>query len=130
MSSVNQIQILGNLGGDPVVRSKDGGNSVVTFSVATSEKWKDREGKVRESTDWHDVAVFGSLADICNKYLKKGSRVFVAGKLRYRTWEKDGQNHKGANVHAARVTFLDSAPHGGEVGVEAGAPGEGEDLPF
>lgn len=129
MSSYNQSQVIGYLGADPEDRSKEGGNTVVTFSVATTEKWKGKDGQVKESTDWHDIAVFGPLAETCAKYLKKGSQVLVVGKLRYRRWEKDGQTHKSASIHGSRVNFLSSSPRAEEVPTDSTPAGE-DDLPF
>ena len=130
MSSKNRIDIIGNLGADPENRTKGEGNTVVTFSVATTEKWTGKDGQKHEATDWHDVAVFGKLGEICLKYLKKGSRVSVEGKLRYRNWVKDDQNHKSASIHAHEVLFLNTAPRAEEIPAGDNQPAAEDDLPF
>ena len=85
--SLNQVQLIGNLGRDPEKRSLNSGDPVCNFSIATSEKWKDKNtGEQREQTEWHRVVVFGRLADVCSQYLRKGSQVFVQGKLTTRKW--------------------------------------------
>ena len=90
--SLNQVQLIGNLGRDPEKRSLNSGDPVCNFSIATSEKWKDKStGDKREQTEWHRVVVFGRLADVCSEYLRKGSQVFIQGKLTTRKWtDKSG----------------------------------------
>ena len=91
MSSFNQASIIGHLGKDPEVRYLPSGEAVANFSVATSERWKDKStGEVQESVEWHRISVFGRLAEIVGEYLKKGSLVFVQGKLKTRKYT-DGQ---------------------------------------
>jgi single-strand DNA-binding protein len=91
MSGVNKVILLGNLGKDPESFTFENGNKKVSFSIATSEKYKDKEGNTVEQTEWHNIAIFGKLADIAEKYLKKGSKVYLEGKLKTRSWDdKDG----------------------------------------
>lgn len=94
MSAVNKAIILGNLGGDPETRSFQDGNKVCNFTVATSEKWTDKSsGEKRERTEWHRVAIFGPLADVAGKYLRKGSKVYLEGQLQTRKWQdQSGQD--------------------------------------
>ena len=88
MSSVNKVILIGNLGNDPDIRTFSSGDKVANLSVATSEKWKDKNsGEKKEKTEWHRVSVFGALADICEKYLHKGSKVYIEGKLETRKWQ-------------------------------------------
>ena len=89
---VNQHTILGNVGKDPELRTTERGN-VATFSVATTETWKDAAGTKQEQTTWHNVVVWGNLADIAAKWLKKGNKVYLVGKLSIRTYEKEGVTH-------------------------------------
>ncbi len=87
---VNKVILIGNLGNDPDVRATRIGNSIATFSVATSEHWKDRHsGEPKEKTEWHRVVIFGKLAEIAQQYLHKGSKVYLEGKLQTRKWQSD-----------------------------------------
>lgn len=89
--SVNKVILIGRLGQDPDLRYTANGNAVCNFSLATSERWKDKEsGQQREQTEWHRVAMFGRIAEVAGQYLKKGSQVYIEGKLQTREWEKDG----------------------------------------
>jgi len=94
MSSTNKAILLGRLGKDPEVRSTQAGTKCANFSVATSEKWKDKNtGEAKEKTEWHNVVVWGALASVCENYLKKGSQVYIEGKLQTRKWQdRDGQD--------------------------------------
>ena len=111
--SLNQAQIIGYLGKDPEVRYLPNGDAVANFSIATSEKWKDKtSGEPREETEWHRISVFGRLAEIVGEYLKKGSLVFVQGKLKTRKWQdKDGNDKYSTEVvlngFNAVLTLLD-----------------------
>ena len=91
MSSLNMVQLIGNLGGDPETKDLNNGGELCKFSLATTEKWK-REGEKQERTDWHKVVVFGKLAEICSEYLEKGHKVYIQGQLRTRTWDDDDGN--------------------------------------
>jgi single-strand DNA-binding protein len=91
MSSVNKVILIGNLGKDPEVRSLQNGGKVCNMTIATTERWKEKgTGQKMEKTEWHRVVIFGNLAEIAEKYLKKGSKVYVSGSLQTRSWEKDG----------------------------------------
>ena len=94
MSSVNKATILGRLGQDPDIRYTQNGDPVANLSVATSEKWKDKQtGESKEKTEWHRVNIWGRLAEIAGEYLKKGSQVYLEGKLQTRKWQdKDGND--------------------------------------
>lgn len=93
MSSVNKVIIIGNLGKDPEIRSFPNGGRVANFSVATAEKWKDKSGEKKERTEWHRVSVMNDgLVGVIEKYLKKGSRVYLEGQLETRKYEKNGQD--------------------------------------
>jgi single-strand DNA-binding protein len=92
MSGVNKVQILGRLGQDPEVRHLENGTAVANLSMATSEVWKDKDGNKQEKTEWHRVTLWKGLAEIAEKYLKKGSQVYIEGKLATRSWDdKDGK---------------------------------------
>ena len=92
MASVNKVIIVGNLGRDPETRYMPSGDAMTNIAVATTDKWKDKAtGEQKEATEWHRVAFFGKLAEIAGQYLKKGSQVYIEGKLRTRKWtDKDG----------------------------------------
>ena len=122
---VNKVQLLGNLGADPEVRNFQNGGRVLTFSLATSESWKDREsGERKERTTWHRVSIFADgLIDVAEKYLKKGSKVLVEGKLENREWT-DGE---GVKRYSTEVALR---PFGGDLVLLGDAPsGRGEETP-
>lgn len=100
MSSLNRVTLIGRLGKDPEVRTFQSGGRVVSFSLATSERWKDRDGNQQEKTTWHSIAVFNEkLGEIAERFLKKGSLVFVEGMLTEEKWtDKDGQERKTAKI--------------------------------
>ena len=91
MASLNKCTLIGNLGKDPEVRYTQDGKAVTSFSIATTEKWKDKvTGENREKTEWHRIVAFNRVGEICGEYLKKGSSIYAEGKLQTRSWEKDG----------------------------------------
>jgi len=100
MSSLNQVQIIGNLGKDPEMRSMPSGDQIANFSVACSERWKDKaSGEQKERTEWINIVMFGALAGIAGNYLKKGSKVFLQGALRTRKWtDKEGVDRYNTEV--------------------------------
>jgi single-strand DNA-binding protein len=90
---VNRVIIIGNLGKDPEVRYTQDGKAVASLTLATSESWKDQSGQVQEKTEWHRVSIFGKLAEIAGEYLRKGSQIYIEGKLQTRKWtNKEGQD--------------------------------------
>ncbi|HYZ32369.1 MAG TPA: single-stranded DNA-binding protein [Crenalkalicoccus sp.] len=126
--SVNKVILVGNLGRDPEVRNTQSGQKVVNLRLATSESWKDRQsGERQERTEWHSVAIFNeNLADIAEKYLRKGSKVYVEGQLQTRKWtDQQGQERYTTEVVLSRfrgeLTLLDGRGGGG--GGEAGEGG-------
>jgi single-strand DNA-binding protein len=110
---INKVILFGNLTRDPELRALPSGMNVVNFSIATNRVFKDRDGKKQEQTDFHNVVVFGRQADTVAQYLKKGSSVFVEGRLQTRSWEKDGQKQYRTEVIADRVQFGPRAGGGG-----------------
>ncbi len=133
--SVNKVILIGNLGRDPEVRFSQDGNKIVNMSVATSETWNDRaSGERRERTEWHRVVVFDDrIADVAEKYLKKGSKVYLEGQLQTRKWQgQDGQDRYTTEVVLGRfrsqLTMLDtrgSGGGGGDYGDGGGGQGGG-----
>jgi len=106
--SVNRVIILGRLGKDPELKSTQTGSSICSFSVATSKQWKDKQGQKQEKTEWHSCQAFGKTADICGRYLKKGSLCYVEGELTTRSWDdKNGGGKKYAtSINIESVQFL------------------------
>lgn len=108
---LNKVMIIGNLGRDPEIRYTSGGKPVTTFSVATSRSWVTSAGERREATEWFSVVAWGNLAEICNQYLRKASRVYVDGHLQTRNWEDDdGNKHYRTELVANEMLILDPRP--------------------
>lgn len=119
MASVNKVILVGNLGADPEVRYMPSGDAITNIRLATTDSWKDKSGEKQERTEWHRVAFFGKLAEIAGEYLKKGSQVYVEGRLQTRKWQdKDGQERYTTEIVADRMQML-----GGRSG--AGVPERG-----
>ena len=118
---INKVIIIGNLGVDPEVRYLPSGNAVANIRVATSETWRDRNtGEQQERTEWHRIALFGKLGELAGQYLRKGSKVYIEGKLRTRKWQtQDGQDRYTTEIIADQMQFMDPAGSGG------GAAGHG-----
>lgn len=113
---INKVILVGSLGADPEVKHLSNGNSVTNISIATSESWKDRNtGQKQEKTEWHRVVVFGKLADIAGKFLKKGSQVYFEGKLQTRKWQdQNGQDRYATEVVvdvSGQMQMLDNKQH-------------------
>lgn len=112
MAGVNKVILIGNLGADPEVRQTADGTSVANFRMATSESFKDRAtGERKEQTEWHSVVAWRGLAEVVQKFLHKGSKCYIEGKLRTRKWTtKDGEERYTTEVLADELTLLDKAP--------------------
>ncbi|MBF0176350.1 MAG: single-stranded DNA-binding protein [Magnetococcales bacterium] len=116
--SLNKVQLIGNLGADPEVRYSQAGKPIAAFSVATSESWKDAQGEKKERTEWHRVVIFGKAAEIAQQYLRKGSRVYLEGRLQTRKWT-DKQNIERyttevtLNEFGSQMLILDGRSGGG-----------------
>ena len=106
--SLNRAMVIGNLGGDPVLRNLPSGQPAVGFSIATDESFTDKEGQKQERVEWHQIVAFGKLAETCNQYLKKGRQVYVEGRLRTREFEvkNNGGKRQRTEIVASRVQFL------------------------
>ena len=96
--SINKVVLIGNLRADPEVRFTAGGAQVANLRLATSEHWQDKKGERQERTEWHRVVCFERLAEICGQYLRKGSRIYIEGSLRTRSWEQDGQKRYATEI--------------------------------
>jgi single-strand DNA-binding protein len=122
---LNKALLYGNLTRDPELRSLPSGMNVVNFSIATNRVFRDRDGKKQEQTDFHNVVVFGRQADTVSQYLKKGSSVFIEGRMQTRSWEKEGQKMYRTEVVADRVQFGPRSGGGG--GSRSQEPSQEED---
>jgi single-strand DNA-binding protein len=140
MASVNKVILIGNLGADPEVRSLDNGAKVASFRMATTERYKDRDGNLKENTEWHNVEVWRGLADVAEKYLRKGGQVYIEGRLRTRKWtDKTGADRYTTEIVGQEMTLLGGKPQGGESSARPSQVNEpevnmgsepGDDLPF
>lgn len=115
---VNKVILVGNLGADPEVRYTQGSTAIANFNVATSESWRDKQtGEQREITEWHRVVCFRRLAEIAGEYLKKGSKVYIEGRLQTRKWQgQDGQDRYTTEIVCNEMQMLDSRGQGGGYG--------------
>jgi len=101
---VNKVILVGNLGADPETRYMPSGSAVTNIRIATSESWKDKEsGEQKERTEWHRIAFYNRLAEVAGEYLKKGAQVYIEGRLRTRTYEKEGQTHYSTEILGSRA---------------------------
>ncbi|WDN91043.1 single-strand DNA-binding protein (plasmid) [Desulfosarcina sp. BuS5] len=104
---LNKVMLIGNLGQDPETRYTQDGRAVSNFSLATNMKWKNKEGDQQEQVEWHRIVVFGNLAEICEKYLKKGKQVYIEGRIQTRKWQDDdGNNRYTTEVVANQMKML------------------------
>ena len=140
---INKVILIGNLGADPEMRFTQNGAPVASFTVATTEKWKDKDGQVQEQTEWHRIVAWQRLAEICGEYLAKGSRVYIEGKLQTRKWkDQSGNDRYTTEIVAREMKMLSpkgiksggqSSPgpegHGGGDSYPEPPP-MGEDVPF
>ena len=132
---VNKAIIIGNLGGDVDVRYTQSGTAIANFNVATTEKWKDKDGQAQEKTEWHRVSAFARLAEVCGEYLGKGSKVYIEGRIQTRQWEdKDGNKRYTTEIVAKEMKMLGSkGGDGGGGGREPPMPedsGFSDEVPF
>ena len=139
--SVNKIILIGNLGQDPELRYTSSGVAVASFSMATSESWKDQDGNVQEKTQWHKLVAWRKLAEIVGEYLKKGSKVYVEGRIQYRSYDdKNGVKRDVTEIVVDQMLMLDSkgtihgggasAPAPSQPQIEDVGPDKADDLPF
>jgi len=124
---INKVILVGNMGNDPEVRYTPSGAAVTTISIATTESWKDKDGNKQEKTEWHRVVFFGRLAEIAGEYLKKGSQVYIEGKLRTNKWQdKEGQDRYTTEILANEMQMLGG--RSGDSG-SGGFGGGGQSMP-
>lgn len=120
---VNKVILIGNLGQDPEVRYTPGGKAVANITVATSESWKDQQGQLQERTEWHRCTMYARLAEVAGEYLKKGSKVYLEGRLQTREWQdQQGQKRYTTEIIVNEMQMLDGRNAGG--GASMGAPSQ------
>ena len=131
MASVNKVILVGNLGADPETRYQTSGDAITNIRLATTDKWKDKtSGEMKEATEWHRVAFFGRLAEVAGEYLKKGSQVYVEGRIRTRKYQdKDGNERYSTEIIGDRMQMLGSRAGSGEPREPAEAKGEPKAAP-
>lgn len=128
---LNKVQIIGRLGRDVELRQATGGTSIASFTVATDESYTDRSGQRVEQTEWHRVSVFGKQAELCGKFIGKGSLVYVEGKLRTRKWtDQSGQERSSTEINADRVQFLDRKQEQPQRQAQAPTFTDNDSVPF
>lgn len=137
--SLNKATLIGNLGADPEVRTTSNGSKVATLSVATGRQWKNQSGEKQEKTEWHRVVLwntrFSTLADVAEKYCKKGDKVYVEGSIEYRSWQdREGQTRYTTEINARELILLSGRSGGGDGGesyapakAAAASPAKGKD---
>jgi single-strand DNA-binding protein len=132
MASVNKAIVLGNLGRDPELRYTKGDSAVCSFSIATNERWKDKSGQQQEKTQWHNIVLWGRLAEVANNYLHKGDPVYIEGRLQTRTWEDDAGNKRyTTEIVGSQMQMLGSRGSKAETpaDVPGSAPSEASEIP-
>jgi single-strand DNA-binding protein len=148
MSGLNKVMLIGHLGRDPEIRYSQNGTAMCNMAMATSEKWTDKQGEKQERTEWHRIVAFGKQAEILEKYLGKGSQVYIEGRLQTRTYDKEGQTHYSTEIVVLGFQFLgggqrqeqqpatqqvgQSRPAGNQQGSQGGyqPPPDDSDIPF
>ena len=126
MRTVNKWIGLGNVGKDPEVKDNRRGTTIANFSITTNDRRKDAQGNWQDETQWHDLVAFGRTAEVVRDYVRKGSKLYVEGKLQTRTWEKDGQKHYRTEVLVNEMVLLEGKREAGPQTAEV----DGIDLPF
>jgi single-strand DNA-binding protein len=126
MKSLNKVQLIGNVGKEPEIKYLPNGTAMASLSIATTDSFKNKSGEWEESTEWHKVVLFGTLAQNAEKYLKKGSKVYIEGKLKTRSWDdKDGKKHYMTEILGNEILFLD-----GKAEKKVEKKQEDDDAPF
>ena len=131
MAGVNKVILVGNLGKDPEVRYLDSGVAVANFSLATTENYKNKEGERVSQTEWHNIVLWRGLAEVAEKWLKKGSSVYVEGKIRTRKWEdKEGNTRYSTEILGDNMTMLGGKPTSESPAESDPSADKKDDLPF
>lgn len=123
MASLNSVNLIGRVGKDPEVRNFEGGNKLATFTLATDESYTDRSGQRQEATEWHNIVLNGRLADIAEKYVRKGSMLYIGGKIKTRSWQdQQGQKHYQTEIVGLQLQLLDKREAQPQAQAQAPAP--------
>jgi single-strand DNA-binding protein len=123
--SLNKVLLIGRLGKDPEVKYMQSGDAVASFSLATSEKWKNKSGEVQENTEWHNIVAWKKLAELARNYLVKGKEVYIEGKIQSRKWEdKEGNKRTSYEIVAQNIVFI------GNKETDSQRPIDDNDIPF
>lgn len=133
MAGINKVILIGNLGKDPELRYTPNSQAVASFSLATTEKWKDKDGQAQERTEWHNIVAWGKQAEICKEYLKKGSPVYVEGRIQHRSYDdKEGNKRYITEIVARSIQMLGRKGDAKEEPLSQDLEGSAadEDLPF
>jgi len=131
MAGVNKVILIGNLGKDPEVRYLDSGVAVANFSLATTENYKNKEGERVSQTEWHNIVLWRGLAEVAEKWLKKGSSVYIEGKIRTRKWEdKEGNTRYSTEILGDNMTMLGGKPSSEGAPATTQEQDSKDDLPF
>lgn len=128
--SVNKVILLGNLGKDAELSSTTGGQSVCKFTLATNRAWKDKNGELQEETEWHSIVLWGKSAEALTRYLTKGQKIYIEGRIKSRTWEgKDGAKHYATDIVADQIVFAGSGRGTSEEGGSTSRPAPAQARP-
>ena len=127
--SLNKVMLIGNVGNDPDVRTTSSGKSIANMSLATTRKWKDGSGEQKEKTEWHRLTVWGKLVDVVERYVKKGDRLYVEGRIEYSESESDGQKKYWTDVNVFKMVMLGSPGAGGQGGGGRGGGFQSDSSP-
>ncbi len=127
--SLNKVMLIGNVGNDPDVRTTSSGTPMAKMSLATTRTWKDGSGEQKEKTEWHRLTVWGKLADVVERYVKKGDRLYVEGRIEYSESESDGQKKYWTDVNVFEMVMLSPPPAGGQGGGGRGGGFQGDSSP-
>ncbi len=123
---INKVILIGNLGADPEIRYTQSGTPVASFNLATTERWKGKDGQMQEQTEWHRITAWQRLAEICGEYLAKGSKVYVEGKLQTRKWQdQNGNDRYTTEIVAREMKMLSPRAGSSGAGTDAGGYGSG-----
>lgn len=127
---INKVILIGHLGADPEQRFTQAGVAMSTFSIATSERWKDKDGQQQQQTEWHRIVAWRQRAEFCNKYLHKGSKIYLEGKLQTRKWQdQNGSDRWITEIVASNIEFLTPKGEGGNYGGPGGSYDPGPEPP-
>ena len=127
--SLNKVMLIGNVGNDPDVRTTSSGTPIANMSLATTRKWQDGSGEQKEKTEWHRLTVWGKLVDVVERYVKKGDRLYVEGRIEYSESESDGQKKYWTNVNVFEMVMLGSTGAEGQGGGGRGGGFQGDSSP-